>query len=142
VTRRRLTALIAAATAVAILVPAAPAGAGPTAQKSGEELLTIVTTGKIKVKKKISVRVACGAPNCVVSGQLEIKVKGPNAVLPYPPIALVNGQTADAEFTLSKGARKAIVAQIRSAKLGAEFTAQNSLTGEIDVDTKTFKFKR
>jgi hypothetical protein len=140
-TRRRLTALAAAASAVAILVPAAPAGAGPTAQKSGEELVQILTTGKLKVRSDVKVTALCAA-NCQISGQLTLKAKGPNASFFLPPITLVAGQTAEAVLSLNKGARRIIKEQIKTTKLKAEFTAQNSLTGEIDVDEKTFKFKR
>jgi hypothetical protein len=143
-TRPVRTALATAATLAALLVPAASAGAGPAANKSGEELVTYLTTGKIKVKNPISFQILCGAPapaNCLVQVEAEIKVPGPNPQ--FSDVGtLLPGQVGIFEISVSKGARTFIKDNLKKSKLTATVTATNSVSGEVDVDGETFKFKK
>jgi hypothetical protein len=143
-THRRLTALAAAASAVAILVPAAPAGAGPTANKSGEELVSYLTTGKLKVKNPFSYQFLCGAPagaSCVSEVRAEIVIPGPNLSVSSGGV-IPAGVIGVHEIDTNKVVRKVIRDNIKKAKLRTTVIGTNSLTGEVDTDQQTFKFKK
>jgi hypothetical protein len=143
--RRRSTALVTLAAAGALLILATPAGAGgPTAHSSGEELISFLTTGKIKAKSPLKYEFICGAPapaNCAVNVRAEIVIKGPNVNVTNSGV-LVAGQIGIHEIEISGGLKRAIRDKIKSSKLRATVTANNTTTGEVDEDTATFKFKR
>jgi hypothetical protein len=143
--RRRSTALLTLAAAGALLIPATPAGAGdPTARTSGEELVSFITTGKLKVKSPLKYQLVCGAPspaNCAITVEAEIVLKGPNLTVSNSGV-LVSGQIGIHEISINKGVRNAIKDNLKSSKLRATVDATNTLTGEVDSDTSTFKFKR
>lgn len=154
--RSKLTTAIAAAAAAALLVPAvagasggaslAPAGAGtPTATASGEELVTYQTLGKLKVDKRVTYLIACGAPagqTCSFEVTNTIVLPGPNVTLHTSGGPFVSGQLVEVFIQLNKGARRAIVASGKKAKLRSEVTATNVNTGEVDFDEGVFRFKR
>jgi len=144
--RRRTTpAIAAAALIVALLVPASQAGAGPAANASGEELISYLTGGKLKVKKKIKYLILCGAPagqSCQVEVSNKLKLKGPDvgpisSSAPFP-----GGQAIEVFIRLNKGARRAARAKIGAAKVVSEITATNLTTGEADTDRETFRLKK
>jgi hypothetical protein len=139
--RRRLTALIAAASAVAMMLPAAPAGAAPTAQKSGEELVTIVTTGKLKIKSAMVVQYTCGA-DCSLVASAEFVIPGPNTTAPDATGVFSAGALVEDQLTPNKALRSFMKKNIKKSKLRIEVTATNVLTGEVDVDSNTFKLKK
>jgi hypothetical protein len=145
VIRNRLTAVATLAAAGALLIPATPAGAGgPKAQASGEELVSFITTGKIKVKNPFSYQFVCGAPapaNCAITIRAEIVLKGPNLDIANSGV-LAAGQIGIHEISTSKSVRSAIKANIKSSKLRTTVEATNTTTGEVDSDEATFKFKR
>jgi hypothetical protein len=156
--RSKLTTAIAAAVAAALLVPAAaaagasgtvslaPAAAGsPTATASGEELVTYQTFGKLKLAKRVEYLIQCGAPVGQVCGfevTNEIVLNGPNATLETSGGPFPSGQLVEVFIELNKGARNAIKASGKKAKVRSEVTATNLNTGEVDFDTGTFRFKR
>jgi hypothetical protein len=145
-TRRRLTAIVSTAgLAVALLFPATPAGAGgPTAQKSGEELLTYLTTGKLKVKSSLKYLVQCGAPapaNCFMEARSVIVLKGPNLKVSSSGV-FPAGSVVEVFIDINKPVRSAIKANLKKSKLRTTVSATNDLTGEVDEDSVTFKFKK
>jgi hypothetical protein len=156
--RSKLTTAIAAAIAAALLVPAAagagangtvslaPAGPGsPTATASGEELVTYQTFGKLRLDKRVTYLITCGAPAGQVCGfevTNEIVLKGPNVTLATSGGPFASGQLVEVFIELNKNARNAIRASGKKAKVRSEVTATNLNTGEVDFDSATFKFKR
>lgn len=135
------TAAIVAATAAALLLWAAPAGAGsPKAKASGEELITYLTKGKLKPGKRIAYDVVCAA-DCSLTATSTLVLKGPN----LGPVAASGqfpaGQVAESFLKPNRAARSAIKRNTRSAKLRTAVTATNLLTGETDTDRRTFRFK-
>ena len=142
---RLRTSLASGAAIAALLIAAVPAGAGsPTATASGEELVSFLTTGKLKVKNPLSFSFVCGAPapaNCLVQVEAVIKVPGPNPKLSSAG-SLLPGQVGIFEISVNKGARELIKDNLKKSKLQASVTATNSLTGEVDVDEQSFKFKK
>ena len=126
----------------AVLIAAAPAGAGsPTASASGEELLTYLTGGKFKAGKRIAYQVVCAA-NCTLTAESKLKMKGPDVGPIRSTGTFAAGQVAEAFIKPNKAARGAIKAKIGAAKLVTKVTATNTATGEVDVDSRIYKFKR
>lgn len=140
-TRRRLTALTAAVAAIAVLAPIQTAGAGPTAQASGEELITVLTTGKLKVKSEIRYQVVCPV-DCSISAENTFVIKGPNVSSSIPAATFPANTVAEAVLTPNKTLRNVIKDDLKKSKLRVEVTAVNIQTGEIDIDEVTFKFKK
>jgi hypothetical protein len=156
--RSKLTTAIVAAAVATFLLPTAagagtsgsaglaPAGAGSAiATASGEELVTYQTFGKLKLDKKVTYLIACGAPvgqQCSFVVTNEIVLRGPNLTLQTSGEGFVSGQLVEAFVKLNKGTRRAIIASGKKAKLRSEVTATNLTTGEVDFDTAVFKFKR
>ena len=138
--RRRLTALASAAAAIALLAPAAQAGAGPAANASGEEQLQYLTTGKLKVSSQINIQYICAA-NCSVTSTIEFVIPGPNFSPPPLSGSFAGGTVIQEELTPNKSLRSFIKKNKKKSKLRSEVTATNLLTGEIDTDSQTFKFK-
>ena len=132
--------MVLAAT-VAFLASASPVGAGaPTATTAGEELVVYLTKGKLKPSKRISYRAACSV-DCQLSVSTTLVLKGPN-LGPAKDVGLfAAGQIAEPFLKPNKAARSLIKANIGASKLRTSITATNSLTGEVDRDRRTFKFK-
>jgi len=140
--RRTILAVVAG---LALLVPAANAGAGPAAKKSGEELVVYQTTGKLKLGKRIAYLIACGAPAgqfCQLEVTNELKLKGPDLGPLTSSGVFPGGQVVEVFIKLNKGARVAAKRKIRAAKVASTITATNLTTGEIDVDEQTFRLKK
>jgi len=152
--RSKLTTAIAAAVAAALLAPVgasgsaglAPAGAvGPTATASGEELVTYQTFGKLRLDKRVTYLIQCGAPAgqfCNFDVTNTIVLNGPNVTLHTAGSGFTSGQLVEVFIELNKGARNAIKASGKKAKIRSEVIATNANTGEVDRETATFKFKR
>ncbi len=137
-----MTGLASLAAVAALLIAAAPAGAGsPTASASGEELLTYLTGGRLKAGKRIAYQVVCAA-NCTLSAQTKLKVKGPDIGPITSTATFPAGQVAEAFIKPNQAARSAIKAHIGAARLVTQVTATNTATGEIDVDNRTYRFKK
>ena len=126
----------------ALMVAATPAGAGsPEAGASADHLLTYLTGGKLKPGKRIAYQVVCSA-NCTLTASTKLKLKGPD-IGPISSTATFNANVvAEAFIKPNKAARNAIKANIGAAKLVTEVTATDLTTGEIDVDNRTYRFKR
>jgi hypothetical protein len=141
----RRTSLIAVLAALALLVPATTAGAGPAANKSGEELITYLDTGKLKVDERISFFVFCGAPagsGCLVEATMTLKLPGPD-VRPGPLSGSAAAQTeVEVYLEPNRAARKIIRAAGKKARMVTEVTATNAITGEVDTDSHTFRLKK
>jgi len=141
---RRHSALAIVA-ALALLVPAATAGAGPAANKSGEELVVYQTTGKLELGKKITYQIACGAPAgqfCQLEVTNKLKLKGPDLGPLTSTGDFPGGQAIEVFIELNKGARLAAKRKIKAAKVASTITATNLTTGEVDFDEQTFRLKK
>jgi hypothetical protein len=138
--RKRTAALIAAAALAVALVPAAStAGAAPSATKSGT-LVNFVSTGKLKIQKKITIYLLCSA-NCQVDATIVIIAPGPNftAHVSGPLQAGVQGGPF---FQPNGPLLKAMKAAPGKFKIGATITATDATTGAVETISNTFKLKR
>jgi hypothetical protein len=150
VKRRVLTVLSAALATAALVAPAGAgagegltavkAGEGPTAVKSGEELVRYLTKGRLKPARRIEYRVVCGA-DCSVTATSTLVLKGPNLGPVSSSGQFPAGGIAEVFLKPNKPARAAIKASGNAAKLVTKVRATNVLTGEVDVDSRTFRFK-
>ena len=134
-TARTLTLL---AVAAALILPAT-ASADPVATKSGT-LINFVSTGKLKIAKKISIVVVCSA-NCNVQANTTIVGPGPNitANVSGPLTANVPGGPF---FQPNGPLLKDMKAQPGRYKIRATLTATNASTGAVETISNTFKLKR
>jgi hypothetical protein len=139
--RRVMTATAAAAATAALLGPAATATADPQAKAAGEEVISFVTKGKLKLGKTISYQFVCGVA-CNVKADVSIALPGPN--FNSTPVTATNipaGQVLEDKLKPNGPLLKAIKADKGRAKLQATITGTNVATGEVDVDKASFKFK-
>lgn len=139
--RRSLLAVFAT---LALLVPAATAGAGPAANKSGEELVTYLDTGRLKIDERISFFVFCGAPagsGCQIEADMRVKLPGPD--FRAGPLSGSTAAQTEVEVFLepNRAARKILRIAGKRARMVTEVTATNILTGEVDTDEQTFRLK-
>jgi hypothetical protein len=144
-TRQAATALVAAAAMVAFLVPVAQAGSGPTAQAAGEELVDYDTGGRLKPRKRLEYRVVCGAPLgqfCQMEARSKLKLRGPDLGPIHATGVFLGGQTVEVFLKLNRAAQRALKRSGKAARLVTKVTATNTSTGEVDVDKKSFRFKR
>lgn len=129
------------AAAAALLGSAATATAEPQAKAAGEEVISYVTKGKLKLAKTIRYSFACGVA-CNVKIDVTVVLPGPN--FRTPPVTATNvpaGQVLEDKLKPNGALRKAIKADKGRAKLRTTITGTNVATGEVDVDKRTFKFK-
>ena len=144
--RQGRTALAGAAAVAVLLIPAASAGAGPTAKASGEELVGYYTDGKIKAAKAMRYQIFCGAPAtafCEMSASTKLVVKGGRNAGPLSSSGVFSGGTAvEVTFKVNKRAKRFIRRNIKRVKLRTEISATNLTTGEVDTDSETFKLKK
>ena len=131
---RRRTAGISAAVAATVLAMAAPASAG-------EELLTYLSKGKIKVAKKVRYEFVCAA-DCQVTATSTVLLKGPNVAPVISTGQFAAGEPVAAELTMNKSLRNSIKEHVGAAKLRTQVRATNTVTGETDKDSRTFRFKK
>jgi hypothetical protein len=133
--------LAAPASAAAPIAGITPVGqAGPVAGKSGEELVSYLTVGKLKPGKRIAYRVVCSA-DCQLTATSTLVLKGPNLGPVSSTGTFPAGVIAEAFLKPNKPARAAIKAHIGSSKLRTSVSATDLATGEVDTDKRTFKFK-
>lgn len=127
--------------AAAILVTAAPAGAGsPTATKSGEDLVRYLTKGKLKPGKRIAYRVVCSA-DCNLTVTSTLVLPGPNLGPSSESGSFPAGTVVEAFLKLNGPAQSAIKDNIGAAKLRTRVDATSTVDGSTDTDQRTFKFK-
>ena len=136
-----MTMTATAATAVALLGPAASATADPQATAAGEEVISFVSKGKLKLGKTIRYQFVCGVA-CNVKADVSVALPGPN--FNTAPVTATNvpaGQVLEDKLKPNGPLLDAIKADKGRAKLQATITGTNVATGEIDVDKATFRFK-
>jgi hypothetical protein len=139
--RSGIAALVTAGVAV-ILVTAAPPRAVAQTSVDSEGLLSYVTTGKLKLGKRIAYKLVCST-ECQVTATTTLVLRGPD-VGPVVDTALFPaGETIVVLLQPNKSARRAIRRHIRASKLRTSVTAVNpGPYGESDTDTRIFRFKR
>jgi hypothetical protein len=135
------TGIVVAALALGLLLlpGIAAAGGGPTATKSGA-LVNYVSTGKLKIGKRITIVIVCSA-DCNVNTTTTVKgpgfketatVGGPlTANVPGGPFFKPNGP-------LLKG-MKAAPGRYR---INSTITATDAVTGATDAISRSFRLKR
>jgi hypothetical protein len=142
--RRR--ALLAILAAFALLVPVSSAGAGPAANRSGEELVSYLETGKLEANRTITFDLLCGAPAgqaCQITVRTKLTIKGIGSVGPLESsLPFAGGQGGTYTLKVSKRDKGIIRQNVKRSRLITEVTATNLTTGEIDVDEQTFRLKK
>ena len=135
----RRVAPFALAGALALPASTAVAGYGPVASKSGA-IVNFVTTGKLKVAKRIQPLAVCNV-NCDVSGTGVLKGMGGKATFSdSSPFAA--GQQFGL-FVIVKGQLLRLMkAHPGKFRLAETLTATDPTTGATDTVSRTFRFKR
>jgi hypothetical protein len=132
---------IAAAVAVtgALLIPAAGAAGSPTAHKSGA-IVNYLTTGKLRISKKIIVPFVCSVDCNVVS---TLKIKGPFVKGSDTEQGSLQAGVAAGHFIKPSGSLKKLMkAHPGRYKLVSHITATDPATGAVDNIAHAFRLKR
>jgi hypothetical protein len=131
----------AAAVAVtgALLIPASSAVSAPTAHKSGA-IVNYLTTGKLKIAKKLVVPFQCSV-NCTVVSTL--KVKGPLVKGADKQVASLQAGVPVGHFIKPSGPLlKLMKATPGRYKLVSHVKATDPATGAVDKIAHAFRLKR
>jgi hypothetical protein len=123
----------------ALLLPASGAAGSPTAHKSGA-IINYVTTGKLRIAKRIIVPIVCSV-NCDVVSSLKVKgpfVKGTDV----EQGSLQAGVPAGHFIKPSGPLLKLLKASPGRYKLISNVTATDPATGATDHIAHSFKLKR
>ncbi|HEY6638550.1 MAG TPA: hypothetical protein VIZ61_12775 [Solirubrobacterales bacterium] len=108
----------------------------------GEDLLSYVTTSKLKLKKRIAYRFVCST-ECQVTATTTLVLRGPDVGPIVDTDLFPAGQVIEVFLKPNKSARKSIRRHIGASKLRTSVTAVNpSPYGETDTDTRIFRFRR
>jgi hypothetical protein len=124
----------AALCALALFVPAAIS----SAQTS---IVSYVTTGKLKVAKRIQYNIVCSV-NCQVTATSTLKLKGPDLPPAVVPGTLAAGAPASPFIVLNKPAKRALKANPSKARLVTTITATDLATGASQTVNRTYRFKK
>ena len=135
----RRVALFALAGALALPASTAFAGDGPVASKSGA-IVNFVTTGKLKVAKRIQPLAVCNV-GCDVSGTGVLKGIGGKSPLSASR-SFAAGQQFGLFVILNGQLLKLMKAKPGKFRLHETLTATDPTTGATDTVSRTFKFKR
>jgi hypothetical protein len=136
-TRKSVAAL---ALAAALVLPASASTADPVATKSGA-IINYVSTGKLKIGKKILIEVVCSV-NCNVTSTTVVKGPGFKRTLTVSGSLQANA-TGGGPFVQPNGALlKAMKAEPGRFKFINSITASDPSTGATDSISRTFKLKR
>ncbi len=139
--RREIAALVTAGVAV-IFVTAAPPRAVAQTSVDSEGLLSYVTTGKLKLKKRIAYKFVCST-ECQVTATTTLVLRGPDVGPIVDTGVFPAGQIIEVFLKPNKSARRAIQRNIGASKLRTSVTAINpGPYGENDTDTRVFRFRR
>jgi hypothetical protein len=139
--RRGIAALVTAGVAV-ILVSAGSPGAVAQTSVDTEGLLSYVTTGKLKLGKRIAYRLVCST-DCQVTATTTLVLRGPDVGPVVDTGSFPAGETFEVFLRPNKAARRAIRRHIRASKLRTSVTAVNpGPYSEGDTDTRVFRFRR
>jgi len=150
---KTLTALIAAAAvSSAILSGAAPAsvsgglsqvaGPGPLATSADESLVRYLPSGRKPVKRRIAFLGECSV-DCKLTVRMTLVLPGPN-LGPRIVTGTIDAETKpvfQAWLQLNRPALQALKANRRAARFRTRVRAVDVVTGEVDVDRRTFRFK-
>ena len=120
--------------AAAVLAMAAPASAG-------EDLVSYLTKGKLKVKREVKYRFVCSA-DCQVTVTSKLAIKGPDIAPLTNTGQFAAGSPVVALVEMNKPLRSSIKDHIGASKLRTEVSATNIATGETDTDRRAFRFKK
>ncbi|HSD23688.1 MAG TPA: hypothetical protein VLB79_05105 [Solirubrobacterales bacterium] len=125
-----------------ILVTAPPPRAVAQTPVDSEGLVSYVTTGKLKVKKRIAYRFVCST-ECQVTATSTLVLRGPDVGPVVDTGVFPGGEVIEVFLKPNKSARKSIRKHIGASKLRTSITAINpGPYGENDTDTRVFRFKR
>lgn len=139
--RRGIAALVTAGVAV-ILVTAVPPRAVAQTPVDSEGLLSYVTTGKLKLKKRIAYKFVCST-ECQVTATTTLVLRGPDVGPIVDTGSFPAGEIIEVFLKPNKSARRAIRRHIGASKLRTSVTAINpGPYGENDTDTRVFRFRR
>jgi hypothetical protein len=135
-------AALATAGVAAVLLTAEPPPAVAQTSADSEGLLSYVTTGKLKLGKRIAYRFVCST-ECQVTAASTLVLRGPD-VGPIVDTGLFPaGEIIEVFLKPNKSARRSIRRHIGASKLRTSVTAVNpGPYGETDTDTRVFRFKR
>jgi hypothetical protein len=154
VRRAKTLTVLAAAAAISTAVLAAPAsasvsggltpaaGSGPIATSADESLVRYLPSGRKPVKRRIAF-----LGECTLDCKLFVRM---TLVLPGPNVGPVNVTgTLDVEtkpvfqgwIQLNRPALRALKANRREARFRTRVRAVDVVTGEVDVDRRSFRFK-
>jgi len=125
-----------------ILLTAAPPRAVAQTSVGSEGLLSYVTTGKLKLKKRITYRFVCST-ECQVTATSTLVLRGPDVGPIVDTGVFPAGQIIEVFLRPNKSARRSIRRNIGASKLRTSITAINpGPYGENDTDTRVFRFRR
>ncbi len=138
--KSRIWSLAAAAAVIgAMLLPVAGAVGSPTAHKSGA-IINYLSTGKLKIKKKIIVPFVCSV-NCDVVSTL--KIKGPFVKGSDTETGSLQAGVAAGHFIKPSGTLlKLLKASPGRYKIVSHIKATDPATGATDPIAHSFKLKR
>jgi hypothetical protein len=134
VTRRGTSVVVAALCSLALLVPAASASAQTA-------IVSYVTTGKLKVAKRIQYNIVCSV-QCQVTASSTLKLKGPDLPPAVVPGTLAANAVASPFIVLNKPALHALKSNVGKARLVTTITATDTATGASQTISRTFRFRR
>ncbi len=139
--KRRIATAALAASMLAALGSAVPAGAGQTATKADETLVRYLTKGKLKADGNISYKVVC-AVDCKL--KLDVALLLPGKDFSPKPIGgnVAAGNVISDQIKPNGPLLKRIRDKIGRVKLRSTITATDLVTGEVDRDNRVFKLKR
>lgn len=125
-----------------ILVTAVPPRAVAQTPVDSEGLLSYVTTGKLKLKKRIAYKFVCST-ECQVTATTTLVLRGPDVGPIVDTGVFRAGEIIEVFLKPNKSARRAIRRHIGASKLRTSVTAINpGPYGENDTDTRVFRFRR
>ena len=106
-----------------------------------EGLLSYVTTGKLKLKKRIAYKFVCST-ECQVKATSTLVLPGPDVGPIVDSGSFPAGQIIEVFLKPNKSARRTIKRNLGASKLRTSVTAINpGPYGENDTDTRVFRFK-
>jgi hypothetical protein len=134
----RVTALVAIAGALLLPGSSALAG-GPVAHKSGA-IINYVSTGKLKIGKRIEIKVVCSV-NCDATSTTVIK--GPGYKTTATVAGGLQGGVVGGPFFKPNGPLlKSMKAETSKWRFANTITVTDPATGATDTISHTFKLKR
>ena len=150
---KTLTALAGtAAISAAILAGSAPAsvsgglspvaGSGPLASSADESLVRYLPSRRKPVKRRIAFLGQCSA-DCKLRVRMTLVLPGPN-LGPVVVTGILDVETKpvfQGFMVLNRPALRALKANRRAARFRTRVRAVDVVTGEVDIDRRTFRFK-